>query len=79
MAELNLPPGVVGCANFEAICFAVSTDVSMPSTCRHQVMCVNPMLNPMLNPVLNPVLNPMLNPEHALQLKHQLMSKPYAY
>ena len=33
MAELSLPPGVVfDCVDLEAICFAVSTEVDMPST-----------------------------------------------
>ena len=34
IAELSLPPGVVvGWVILEAICFAVSTEVDMPSTC----------------------------------------------
>ena len=53
MAELSLPLGVVGCANFEAICFAVSTDVSMPSTCRHHVMC-EPYAKPCAEPYAVP-------------------------
>lgn len=35
MAELSLPPGVVlDCVILEAICFAVSSEVDIPSTCQ---------------------------------------------
>ena len=40
IAELSLPPGVVlDCVIFEAICFAVSSEVDIPSTCAKSDSC----------------------------------------